>query len=83
MKCIIFLSDNDLKDIKLIRTYFGENSKTCHEHLLYIVIDTLIKKLQDEDPFYCKLTDSEGITDCPVIGNIECEDCNYLTKEKK
>ena len=45
MNFIIELTDVELKDIKLVRKYFGINDKSCHQHFLYGVIDKLIRKL--------------------------------------
>ena len=41
---MIEITEQELKDLKLIRNYFGENNKTSIEHLAYAVLDGLIKK---------------------------------------
>lgn len=41
---MIDITEQELKDLKLIRNYFGENDKTSIEHLAYVVLDRLIKK---------------------------------------
>jgi hypothetical protein len=45
MKITIEITPQEIKDLKLIRSYFGEHDKTSCEHMAYIVIDRLIKKL--------------------------------------
>lgn len=45
----ITITEQEAKDIKLIRNYFGEHDKTCHEHLLFKVADNLVKKLNLAD----------------------------------
>ena len=42
----IELTERELKDIKLIRKYFGMNDETCHQQFLYSVTDMLVKKSQ-------------------------------------
>jgi hypothetical protein len=46
MKKTIEITEEELKDLKLIRNYFGEHDKTQLEHLAYSELDKLIKKLQ-------------------------------------
>ena len=41
---MVEITEQELKDLKLIRNYFGENDKTSIEHLAYAVLDRLIKK---------------------------------------
>jgi len=31
-----------------------------------------------EVKLFCDFDDGEGSVNCPVIGNVECEDCRYL-----
>ena len=42
----IELTERELKDVKLIRNYFGMNDETCHQQFLYSVADMLVKKSQ-------------------------------------
>ena len=46
MKIEIEITEQEIKDLKLIRYYFGENDKKPINHLAYNVIDRLVKKLQ-------------------------------------
>ena len=46
MKVEIEITEQEIKDLKLIRYYFGENDKKPINHLAYNVIDRLVKKLQ-------------------------------------
>ena len=45
MKKTVELTNQELKDLKKIRDYFGENDKTLLEHLAYDVLDRVINKL--------------------------------------
>jgi len=38
------ITQEELKDLKSIRNYFGENDKTSFEHLAFEKLDKLIKK---------------------------------------
>ena len=46
MKRTIEITEEELKNLKLIRNYFGEHDKTQLEHLAYSELDRLVKKLQ-------------------------------------
>lgn len=46
MKRTIEITEEELKNLKLIRNYFGEHDKTQLEHLTYSELDRLVKKLQ-------------------------------------
>lgn len=37
------LTEEELRDLKLIRNYFGENDKTSFEHFAFAVLDRIIK----------------------------------------
>ena len=45
MKLTIEITEQEIKDLKLIRNYFGEHDKTSLEHLSYSELDKLIKKI--------------------------------------
>lgn len=45
MKIEIEITEQEIKDIKAVRNYFGEHDKTCFEHMAYAVLDRLVKKL--------------------------------------
>jgi hypothetical protein len=49
MKIEIEITEQEIKDLKLIRNYFGEHDKTQLEHLAYSELDKLVKKLQQAD----------------------------------
>ena len=34
-----------IEHLKMLRNYFGEHSKTCHEHYLFAIVDEEIKRL--------------------------------------
>lgn len=36
-----------IKDLTLIRNYFGENDKTPFQHMSYSVLDNLIKNMKE------------------------------------
>jgi len=45
MKIEIDITEQEVKDLKAIRNYFGEHDKTLFEHKAYAVVDSLVKKL--------------------------------------
>lgn len=45
MKIEIEITEQELKDLKTVRNYFGEHDKTLFEHKAYVVVDRLFKKL--------------------------------------
>lgn len=45
MKIEIEITEQEVKDLKAIRNYFGEHDKTLFEHKAYAVVDSLVKKL--------------------------------------
>jgi len=45
MKIEIEINEQDLKDLKCVRNYFGEHDKTMFEHKAYAVLDKFYKKL--------------------------------------
>lgn len=45
MKIEIEINEQDLKDLKAVRNYFGEHDKTIFEHKAYAIIDKFYKKL--------------------------------------
>ena len=42
--------DVTLKDLRLIRNYFGEHDKTMFEHRAYALLDSLIKHFEKGEP---------------------------------
>lgn len=49
MKIEIEITEQEVKDLKAIRNYFGEHDKTLFEHKSYAVVDRLVKKLNIPD----------------------------------
>lgn len=45
MKVTIEITEQEIKDLKRIRNYFGEHDVTMLEHLAYSELDKLVKKL--------------------------------------
>ena len=45
MKIEIEINEQDLKDLKAVRNYFGEYDKTMFEHKAYAVLDKFYKQL--------------------------------------
>lgn len=68
MKYEIELSDREIKDLKLIRNYFGENDKTGLEHLAYNELDKLIGKLFKPDIVDCKICNDTGFRNVRKAG---------------
>jgi len=46
MKIEIEITEAEIKNLKLIRNYFGEHDRTMLEHMAYSELDRLVKKLQ-------------------------------------
>nr|WP_298655642.1 hypothetical protein [uncultured Flavobacterium sp.] len=53
MKVTIEISEQELKDLKRVRNYFGEHDKTMFEHAAYAIVDNVVKKLQQADVSGC------------------------------
>ena len=53
MKLTIEITEQEIKDLKLIRNYFGEHDKTSLEHLSYSELDKLVKKLLQAVQYNC------------------------------
>ncbi len=71
MKRTIEVTEQELKNLKLIRNYFGEHDKTQFEHLAYSELNKLIKKLQQADVMLsvcCGEKLIEFKTYCPECG---------------
>ena len=45
MKKLIEINEQDFKDLKAVRNYFGEHDKTMFEHRAYAILDKFYKKL--------------------------------------
>lgn len=41
--------ESRIKDLKLVRNYFGEHDRTTFEHFAYAVVDKLIKEIETKD----------------------------------
>ena len=79
MKRTIEVTEQELKDLKLIRNYFGEHDITPLEHLAYSELDKLVKKLQQADVI-------SSVCSCDnVHGEIETKTnyCWYCLKQIK
>lgn len=46
MKVTIEISEQELKDLKQVRNYFGEHDKTMFEHAAYAIVDRAVKKIE-------------------------------------
>lgn len=78
MKIEIEITEQEFKDLKAIRNYFGEHDKTMFEHKAYAVLDRLVKLLAtpavSNSAFKCVE---------PELQPVECEkwrgcfDCPY------
>ena len=45
MKYEIEMTEQDIKDLRAVRNYFGENDRTIFEHKAYAILDGIVKKL--------------------------------------
>jgi hypothetical protein len=50
-----------LEDLKLLRNYFGEHSRTCHEHYLFAIVDKEIER---------KRSSNSASTKVPELGEM-------------
>ena len=57
MKYEIEMTEQDIKDLRAVRNYFGENDRTIFEHKAYAILDGIVKKLNTPRVSKC-----EGIT---------------------
>ena len=74
---IVNITEQEAKDIKKIRNYFGENDKTAFEHMAYSVLDGLVKKLDMN--VVSKVKRAVCDSDCPYWG-YQCN-INEMRKE--
>jgi hypothetical protein len=44
----ITITDQEVKDLKSIRSYFGIHDKTTFEHKAYVIIDNLISRINNQ-----------------------------------
>lgn len=63
MKRIIEVTDQELKDLKLIRNYFGEHDKTSFEHFSYNELDKIFNKLNKSDDANNFISGINNLTD--------------------
>ena len=45
MKYEIEMTKQEIKDLRAVRNYFGENDRTIFEHKAYAILDGIVKKL--------------------------------------
>lgn len=50
MKVTIEISEQELKDLRRVRNYFGKHDKTMFEHAAYVIVDNVVKKIQQAKP---------------------------------
>lgn len=82
MKYEIEMTEQDLKDLRAVRNYFGENDRTIFEHKAYAILDRLVKKLNTprvSNSFCPECGDNSGwYADEDLIYN--CSKCNPQAK---
>lgn len=76
-------SEEDIKDLKRVRNYFGEHDVSVFEHTAYKIIDDAIKKLTLPDinnPVVCQSCKGIGY-DIPTDRvPIPCNECSGTGK---
>ena len=77
MKRTIEITEQEIKDLKLIRNYFGEHDKTPLEHLAYSELDKLVKKLQQADVMALLPSDEDIKKAFPIMDDWSKEDKCY------
>lgn len=75
MKIEIEITEQEVKDLKAIRNYFGEHDKTLFEHKSYAVVDRLVKKLNI--PAVSNLM-CDFCSQPAMEGETHCEKCSVL-----
>lgn len=80
MKKTIEVTEQELKDLKLIRNYFGKHDKTQIEHLAYSELDKLVKKLQQADVMR-SVCCGEKLIEFKTYGYNECPECGKTYKQ--
>ena len=75
MKYEIEMTEQDIKDLRAVRNYFGENDRTIFEHKAYAILDALVKKLNTPR------VSNQACDFCgqPAMdGETHCEKCSVL-----
>jgi hypothetical protein len=83
MKYEIEMTEQDIKDLRAVRNYFGENDRTIFEHKAYAILDGIVKKLNTPRVSKCDEPVRETTVCCetckyyPPIGlnKVPCNDC--------
>jgi predicted RNA binding protein with dsRBD fold (UPF0201 family) len=73
MKYEIEMTEQDIKDLRAVRNYFGENDRTIFEHKAYAILDGIVKKLNTPRVSKC---------DEPVRETTVCDTCRYSKSMK-
>lgn len=75
MKYEIEMTEQEIKDLRAVRNYFGENDRTMFEHMAYAILDRLVKKFNT--PRVSNL--ACGFCGQPAMdGKTHCERCSVL-----
>jgi hypothetical protein len=44
----VFFTTSEVKDLKRLRNYFGENDSTLFEHWAYAFLDSIVKRIHND-----------------------------------
>lgn len=81
MKVTIEITEQEIKDLKLIRNYFVEHDVTMLEHLAYNELDKLVKKLTIPDVVKPKGTVCNASIDTECMDSMNngfCDRCGRI-----
>lgn len=85
----IEITGQGLKNLKLIRAYFGKHDESCHEHFLFSVADDLIKKAESpiDHDFVDKIESARSFefkfNTTDDLSEPTCRNLNHLFSERK
>ena len=82
-KITIEITDQELKDLKIVRNYFGEHDVTMLEHFAYSFLDNLHKKLCAGETL-----NDESALPIPVLApvyryDVRCDKCGRFINSKE
>jgi hypothetical protein len=81
MKVELNVTEQDVKDLKIIRNYFGTHDLTPLEHMAYAVLDNLVKNLTGNTVKLrevCQKCGSDNINN--TVFSTMCHSCGFYQR---
>jgi len=72
-----------IKHLKMLRNYFGDHSKTCHEHYLFAIVDKEINRLSTIVQQPLSGSDDKSSSEEKGKCGIDGTDCNKCDDNEK